>query len=135
MALQLLTNLSQDKALVLQLVSLNVARRIFEFLMRNVTAQRAKEGMGSEAVFISEAQVLEVEGKFVKSVQLAFMLITNVTMHEEGQKHVLGLDADEKLKGAILENFFGMFNHFSSKSEFDFMANVLSNLSSLKEGR
>ena len=56
--------------------------------------------------------VYDVEGKFVQTIQLAFMLITNVTMVEEGQKHVLGLDGDSKLKGAVVENFFGMFNYF-----------------------
>ena len=63
------------------------------------------------------------------------MLITNITMVEEGQRHVLGLDGDAKLKGALMENFFGMFHYFSEKPEFDFMANVLANVSSHKEGR
>jgi hypothetical protein len=44
--LQLLTNLSQDKAFVLQAIELNAARRIFEFLMRNVT-QKTKEEASS----------------------------------------------------------------------------------------
>lgn len=48
---------------------------------------------------------------------------------------MLGLDGDSKLKGAIMENFFGMFTYFKDSTEFDFMANVLSNVSSLKEGR
>lgn len=48
---------------------------------------------------------------------------------------MLGLDGDSKLVGAIMENFFGMFSYFIDKPEFDFMANVLSNVSSLKEGR
>lgn len=39
----------------------------------------------------------EVESKHVLSIQLAFMFMTNVTMVEEGQKHVLGLDGDKKL--------------------------------------
>ena len=63
------------------------------------------------------------------------MLITNITMIEEGQRHVLGLDGDGKLKGAIMENFFGMFHYFADKPEFDFMANVLANISAHKEGR
>ncbi len=63
------------------------------------------------------------------------MFMTNVSMVEEGQKHIIGLDADEKLKGAILENFFEMFSYFFTKSEFDFVANVLSNISALKAGR
>ena len=34
-----------------------------------------------------------------------------------------------------MENFFGMFNYFGAKAEFDFVANILANVSSLKEGR
>lgn len=136
LSLQLLTNLCQDKPFVLQAVSLNVARRIFEFLMRNVTKDTGKsESAGSQAVFNEDALSYDVEGKFVQSIQLAFMLISNVTMVEEGQRHVLGLDGDPKLKGAIIENFFGMFHYFADKPEFDFMANVLANVSAHKEGR
>ena len=63
------------------------------------------------------------------------MFLTNLTMIEEGKKHVLGLDGDHKLKGAIIENFFEMFSYFCLKTEFDFTANVLSNVISLIEGR
>jgi len=75
------------------------------------------------------------DAAFVKSIQLAFMFLTNLTVDESGQSHILGLDGDIKLKGAIMENFFGMFIYFKESTEFDFMANVLSNVSSLKAGR
>ena len=87
-------------------------------------------------MLIAKEQVYEVaDAKFVQSIQLAFMFITNVTMVDEGKRHLLGLDGDIKLKGAIMENFFEMFTYFTEKPEFDFMANVLSNVSSLQEGR
>jgi len=50
----------------LQAISLNVARRIFEFLMRNVNKDTAKsQAAGSQAVFNPDALSYEVEGKFV----------------------------------------------------------------------
>jgi hypothetical protein len=104
--------------------------------MRNVTQKTTKEGAGSLAVFHDDIKVYEVKDtEFVKSIQLAFMFLTNLTMDESGQSHVLGLDGDIKLKGAIMENFFGMFMYFKESTEFDFMANVLSNVSSHKVGR
>ena len=36
---------------------------------------------------------------------------------------------------ATAENFFEMFSYFFTKSEFDFVANILSNVSALKAGR
>lgn len=87
-------------------------------------------------MLVQTEQVYEVkDAKSVQTIQLAFMFMTNVSMVEEGQKHIIGLDADEKLKGAILENFFEMFSYFFTKSEFDFVANILSNISALKAGR
>ena len=106
--------------------------------MRNVTPGTIKEkgSAGSQAIFVPQEQVYEVkDAKFVHSIQLAFMFITNLSMTVEGQKHILGEDGDPKLKGAILENFFEMFNYFAMKTEFDFVANILSNVSALKVGR
>ena len=60
------------------------------------------------------------------------MLISNITTIGEGQKHFLG---EEKLKGAVLENLFGMFTYFSKNAIFDFISNFLANISALKEGR
>lgn len=38
-------------------------------------------------------------------------------------------------KGAVLDNLFGMFCYFLDNGNFDFIANILSNVSALKEGR
>lgn len=40
-----------------------------------------------------------------------------------------------KLQGAVIDNLFGMFSYFSTNAAFDFVANILSNVSSLKAGR
>ena len=60
------------------------------------------------------------------------MLLSNISVVEEGQKHILG---EEKTKGAILENLIGMFSYFKKNPIFDFVANIMSNVSALQAGR
>ena len=60
------------------------------------------------------------------------MFLTNLTILESGQKHLLG---EGKTKGAILENLFGMFNYFKTNPTFDFVSNILANISALQPGR
>lgn len=60
------------------------------------------------------------------------MLLTNLTIVESGQKHMLG---EGKTKGAILENIFGMFTYFKTNTTFDFVSNIFANVSSLAAGR
>lgn len=40
-----------------------------------------------------------------------------------------------KTKGLVLDNLFGMFCFFLKSGVFDFISNILANVSSLKEGR
>jgi hypothetical protein len=60
------------------------------------------------------------------------MILNNITLKEDGQKHILG---EGKLKGLVLDNLFGMFCYFIKSGLFDFVSNTLSNISSLQEGR
>ena len=60
------------------------------------------------------------------------MLLTNITISEEGQKHLVG---EGKTKGLIVENLFGMFSFFLKSATFDFISNVLANITGVKEGR
>lgn len=60
------------------------------------------------------------------------MLLNNVTVDEEGQKHLIG---EGKLKGLILDNLFGMFCFFLKSNNFDFVSNILANVTALKDGR
>ena len=62
------------------------------------------------------------------------MLLSNVANTETGQQHILG-GTEKKQRGLILENLVGMFVYFRTSEMFDFVANILSNVSSLKEGR
>jgi hypothetical protein len=61
------------------------------------------------------------------------MLLSNVAMAETGQNHILG--NDKKTRGSIIENLCGMFTYFRSSEMFDFVSNILANVSSLKAGR
>ncbi len=61
------------------------------------------------------------------------MVLSNVAITESGQRHLLG--SDPKTKGAFLMNLVGMFSYFPKCEMFDFVANILANVSSLKEGR
>ena len=75
----------------------------------------------------------EIKADQANSIQGAVMLLSNVSLTESGQIHLLGTDA--KTRGAILENLVGMFTYFRTSEMFDFVSNILSNISSLKEGR
>ena len=77
-------------------------------------------------------KVYEVNANFAGPIQCALMFLTNLTILESGQKHLLG---EGKTKGAILENLFGMFNYFKTNPTFDFVSNILANISALQLGR
>jgi len=70
-------------------------------------------------------------------IEYCFMLLSNLTAHEVGQRHLLGIDKDGegKFKYIIAESIFGMFCYFSKNTNFDFVSNVMANLACLKEGR
>ena len=40
-----------------------------------------------------------------------------------------------KTKGVIFDNLFGMFTYFLKNTIFDFISNIMANVSALKEGR
>ena len=60
------------------------------------------------------------------------MLLNNVTVDEDGQKHLIG---EGKTQGLILDNLFGMFCYFLKSNIFDFVSNILANVTTIKEGR
>lgn len=77
--------------------------------------------------------VEEEEGELV--IEHAFMLLSNVSGIEEGQKHLLGLEGDAKFKFIVAESVFGMSCYFSKNKAFDFVTNLMANLACLSEGR
>lgn len=68
-------------------------------------------------------------------IELSFMLISNFTADEAGQKHMVGLEGDQKHQYIILESIFGMFCYFNKNTIFDFVSNIISNLACLSQAR
>jgi hypothetical protein len=68
-------------------------------------------------------------------IEHTLMFLSNLSASEEGQKHVLGLNGDEKLKFVIAESVFGMACYFSKNKAFDFGSNIVANLAAVSEGR
>ena len=135
---QILINLLQDQANIWECIKLNIDRRIFDFLMKNVK-QDGKQDEKSAAIIDHQkteeggtTKIYEVNANNPSPVQCSLMLLTNLTIVEAGQKHLLG---EGKTKGAIIENIFGMFKYFKTNPTFDFIANILANMSALKTGR
>ena len=118
----------------------NVGRRVFDFLMKNVKQDTASDQAGSSAQIVEDqkteeggtTKVYQVNANFAGPIQCALMLLTNLSIVESGQKHLLG---EGNTKGAILENLFGMFNYFKTNPTFDFISNILANISALQLGR
>ena len=68
-------------------------------------------------------------------IEYSFMLMSNFTADEAGQKHLVGLEGDEKHRFIILESIFGMFCYFNKNTIFDFVSNIISNLAGLSQAR
>lgn len=95
----------------------------------------------TKAAFREDEKIYEIrhiaggkveEQKIHDVIELCNMLLSNITISEEGQKHLIG---EGKTKGLIVENLFGMFSYFLKSATFDFISNVLGNITGLKEGR
>ena len=135
---KILINLVLDKVYVEECVTLEAARKVFDFLMNNVKQDTKETGSDAKLVDFKPTEeggttkMYEVDSNFASPIQCSFMFLTNLTTHESGQVHLLG---DGKTKGAILENILGMFSYFKTNPMFDFVANIFANVSSLKTGR
>ena len=121
------------------MVEFNVAVRILDFLKDNVKAD-LKTPSQSSASFNQNDQVYEVQQQeksaldddMASIIELSLMLLSNLSVKEVGQKHLLG---EGKTKGAILDILYGMFSYFKANAVFDFTSNIIANVSALKEGR
>ena len=82
----------------------------------------------------SKGKIVE-EDKTETIIECSFMLLSNLTATELGQRHVLGIEGEAKFKFIIAESIFGMFCYFSKNAIFDFVANIMANLACLKQGR
>mmetsp|Transcript_31344 Transcript_31344/g.38845 ORF Transcript_31344/g.38845 Transcript_31344/m.38845 type:complete len:224 (-) Transcript_31344:231-902(-) len=106
--------------------------------MRNVKPDQSQKASAAEIVEDQKTEeggttkIYTVDTANATPVQSALMFLTNMSILEHGQKHLLG---EGKTKGAIIENLGGMFNFFRTNPTFDFVSNILANVSALKEGR
>lgn len=140
-ALQACVNLALDKVWVDRFCDLNVARRIFEYLMASVKPDQSSvrtDNAELKKVQLTEeggqSDMYEIKPGQGNSIQFAVMLLCNISVTEKGQEHLLGGE-NPKTKGSIIENLSGMFTYFRHAEMFDFVSNILSNVSSLKAGR
>lgn len=69
-----------------------------------------------------------------KEIPYYLMILTNLTISEEGQKKFLNLE-DEKIQGVVFMKIMEKFFDYIYSDEFDFCANLLANATALKEGR
>lgn len=138
--LQCLINFSVDPNYQRELISLNVGGRVFDFLKEHVQMNMKIEDT-SHAAYNEEDKVYEIRQLALKkndslavydSIELCCMLLCNITVGEDGQKHLIG---EARTKGLILDNLFGMFCYFLKSGIFDFISNTLANVTALKEGR
>lgn len=63
-----------------------------------------------------------------------FMILSNLTLKENGQKKFLNLEQENK-KGIIFMKILDKFFENIYDEKFDFCSNIIANISSLKEGR
>jgi hypothetical protein len=131
-----LINFSTDEVYLKDLIKLNVGGRVFDFLKEHV--QMNMKGAEGHAAFNEEEKVYEIrqlagaKNNATTTIEYLFMLLTNVTVNEEGQRHLIG---EGKMRGLIIDNLFSMFCYFLKSGTFDFIANILGNVTALKEGR
>lgn len=129
-----------DQEFVDEMISLNVGGRVFDFLKEHVQ-MNMKPVENSHAAFNEDEKIYEIRQLALAkndsqavfdTIELLSMLLSNVTVSEEGQKHLIG---DLKKRGVVLDNLFGMFCYFLKSAIFDFLANVIANVTAVKEGR
>lgn len=62
------------------------------------------------------------------------MILTNLTLTEEGQKKFLNLE-NENMKGVVFMKILDKYFEYIYNEEFNFCSSLIANISSLKEGR
>ena len=159
LALKCLINFSEDMTSVRVMCKYGIVNRLYDVLKENVrqdlkndvfdkgeTTNSAKENKDARVFeLVRDIKLDPTTGKIIEqdkqeqTIEMCFMLLSNVTAHEVGQKHVLGIPETGEEKGKfefiIAESIFGMFCYFSKNTAFDFVANIMANLACLKEGR
>ena len=71
---------------------------------------------------------------FLNEVPYYFMILTNLSLTEEGQKKFLNIE-NENIKGIVFMKVLDKFFEYIYNEEFNFCSSLLANISSIKEGR
>jgi hypothetical protein len=128
--LNCLINFANESYWIDRLAEEGIARKVFAVLKVKVKPD-TQEVVAPIKIMETAPVTYEVEREG-GTIQSCFMLLANLSATEGGQKHLLGTD---KSTGLILSNLIGMFSYFTKNTAFDFVANILSNITNLKEGR
>jgi hypothetical protein len=150
--LQIIINLSGDERFAAQFVTLNTIYRIFSLLMTKVskeikennsenfsyTAEDKKDAMEIKMILdryiIDSHNVKKDEtGNFLE-VPYFLMILTNLTITEDGQKRFLNVD-DENFIGVTFLKLLDKYFQYIYNEEFNFSSNLIANITSLKKGR
>jgi len=138
--LSIMINFSNDKDHLLKFCEQSVSLRIFNFLREHVKLDMGKDEVkASEVKENKDEKCYEISAPTAEfspsnAIALAIMFYNNLTQIEEGRRNFL-FSQDEKLKGFILQNLIGMAIFFEQHKSFDFIANVVANISADLEGR
>lgn len=159
--LQVIINLSGDEKLQKTFISLNSIQRICNLLWQRIEKDSSRKDK-KEINDIYDIETMALEGynfnknqidikmvleKYIVNpesirhsdtnlaeVPYYLMILTNLTILEEGQQKFLNLE-NEKIKGVIFMKMLDKFFHYIYNEEFNFCSNLIANISSLKEGR
>jgi hypothetical protein len=152
LVLQIIINLSGDERFAAQFVTLNTIHRIITLLMNKVSKE-IKENLSDNYSLISEDKKNTIEIKMILDryvidsqsikkditgnfleVPYFLMILTNLTIPEDGQKRFLNIE-DENTIGVTFLKVLDKYFQYIYKDEFNFSSNLIANITSLKKGR
>lgn len=153
--LQIMINLSCEEIFQAKFIELNAIYRITHLLMQKIDKEVLKDDGEKKDNFdiatlstkndvdmklIFDKYVINSEtikknstGGF-QEVPYYFMILTNLTISEAGQKKFLNVE-DEKITGIIFMKVLDKFFQYIYNEEFNFCSSLFANISSLKVGR
>jgi hypothetical protein len=146
--LQIMINISSDEYFQHILIDFNVIYRICNLLFEKLDKVGSQNGLEfiqqekkldvkySKLYFYTVAEQYVIEPSQMKDTLIPyyFMLLTNLTIPEQGQTKFLNLE-NEKIKGITLMKVLDKFFENIYSQNFNFCSNLLANVTSHKEGR
>jgi hypothetical protein len=136
--LSCMINYGQDKEHLSKMIQANCSSRLFDFLKEHITLDISRDQTNEnkkDVKLLKGENVYEIAPptqnfNIHNAISLSMMFYNNLTQDEEGRKHFMNIDSP-KLKGFVLENLVGMGIFFENNEIFDFIYNVLANISTV----